>query len=69
MDIYEFYNLVEKHDYTYNYSDDNGYYIKGCREIEKIHDLINTDDTDEFKKIYRAFVRYWEHLSDKPTID
>lgn len=56
MKVEKFRELVEKHDLTYNYSDDHRAYSNGERQYKEIMELSKEIPIEEAKAIWNANV-------------
>lgn len=57
MDLFEV--MLQKHDWTYHYSDDHRYYIKGRDESHKIRTMMDrfeeSGQGDQAKELYNKY--------------
>ena len=56
-------DMLKKHDWTYNYSDDHRYYVKGSEEEKAIRALGDIVDPD--RKIYKKYSPFHEQIEEK----
>lgn len=63
MTLDEYYDILDKHDWFYEFSDDSRVYGRGVKAKQ---DLLNTANQhgQEYKNLYDAFKKY--HFSGKP---
>ena len=55
MTVLDFFNLIEKHDFYYSYSDDHNVWSKGVRESMEIKKLL-VSNHPEFTEVYNDYV-------------
>ena len=47
MSLFEFYRLLQRHDWSYNYSDDHRVWQKGMDEANMIQHILKGNSRDE----------------------
>lgn len=57
MKLTEFYDMLEKHDWTYEYSDDHSVYMRGSSAERKLMGIIK-DNGGIFLQLYDDFKAY-----------
>ena len=56
MTLQEFYDLLKRHDWTYNYSDDHRVWQKGLDESKMIQHILMGNSKDlRFRKLYDEY--------------
>ena len=66
ISLSEFYKLLEDHDWTYNYSDDQRYYAQGVAEADTIAHTRKI--SAEHDKLYRDYINYRYNDGEKPEV-
>ena len=64
MNIKEYINLLNSHDWYYQYSDDIRIYHKGCEELTNLKTLYRK--YPYLKSIYKTWEEYIRGIIDKP---
>lgn len=62
MELKDYYNELENHDWFYEYSDDQGVWERGRDSLKNIQTL--SKNSDEHQKLYDGFCKH--HFSGKP---
>ena len=63
LTLVEFYDLLLRHDWTYQYADDHRHYTKGERERRQIQFVM--DQNEEYTPVFRElYNRYYEWYFD-----
>ena len=63
LTLVEFYDLLLRHDWSYQYSDDHRYYTKGEKERRQIQFVM--DQNEEYTPVFRElYNRYREWFFD-----
>ena len=65
MNIQEFYDELEKHDWFYAYSDDHRVWKKGADNRMRLLRLIS-ENGEQFEKLYDDFAKYIWDKTEKP---
>ena len=53
MSLFEFYRLLQRHDWSYNYSDDHRVWQKGMDEANMIQHILKGNSRDEkYRNLY-----------------
>lgn len=70
MNLPEFYDLLEAHDWTYAYSDDQSYWERGQAEADKINAIADDDDSCcALLDKYNAYVWRGAPKPERPTAE
>lgn len=56
MDIAQYFNLLEAHDWFYEFSDDHSVWSRGHEEHNRLKSIANQSDLHE--RLYNAFIAY-----------
>ena len=68
MDASEFFKLLEKHDWFYQYSDDHRAWTKGSDESRRLQSIIQEDDL--FTRMYLAYSDYmFKPLDERENLE
>ena len=59
-------DMLKKHDWTYNYSDDHRYYVKGSEEEKAIRALGDIVDPD--RKLYKQYSPFYEAIANERSL-
>lgn len=60
-------DLLEKHDWYYTYSDDHRYYVKGSKERKVLQSMVQ--ENERLMKLYKDYADYVFNGKEKPNID
>ena len=64
MTLTELYKLLVDHDWSYNYSDDQTYYLRGSNEASTL--VHARKISEEHDALYKAYVNYLYNDGEKP---
>lgn len=74
MNKQEFFEELERHDWTYSYSDDSRAYNRGMENWKRLKEIASqSEELEQLLDDYRLW--YWDHLStgtmtiQKPMVD
>lgn len=67
MNKKEFYKKLEKHDWTFQYSDCHKSWVQGLSERDEIKHLMHGNE--EFKKLYSDYYDYVFSDKEKPKLE
>ena len=69
MNIADFWDILARHDWTYEMSDDHRHYTAGRNSAERIRVVMhNADDPESYKELYKAFSDWgWGRSKEKPV--
>ena len=68
MDASEFFSLLEKHDWFYQYSDDHRAWEKGSTESKRLQAIIQ--ENDMFTRMYLAYSDYmFKPLDERENLE
>lgn len=69
LTLFDFYKMLESHDWTYQYSDDHRYWKKGSDEARQIDHVLEMQGSDknEYRELYNAYADYIWREGPKPT--
>ena len=66
MNIAEFWDLLARHDWTYDMSDDHRHWQRGKDQAEHIHHIVK-NSPPEFQELHKAFSDWgWGRTKEKP---
>jgi hypothetical protein len=65
LTIIELYDLLEKHDWYYMYSDDGNVYRRGAEASHKLQAVIQ--ENDHFIALYNEYIDYINGNREKPA--
>ena len=66
MTLIEFYDLLARHDWSYQYSDDHRHWTKGRDESDVIQRIVkNNNDNPQFRSLYEDYRSwFWDQNGD-----
>ena len=66
MNLFEFYRLLQRHDWSYNFSDDHKVWQKGRDEANMIQHILDGNKRDEkFRNLYDQYHNwFWDTNGD-----
>ena len=66
MSLFEFYRLLQRHDWSYNYSDDHRMWTKGRDEANMIEHILKGNSHDpKFRSLYDEYRSwFWDVTGD-----
>ena len=66
MSLFEFYRLLQRHDWSYNYSDDHRVWQKGMDEANMIQHILKCNSRDEkYRNLYEKYREwFWDTSGD-----
>jgi hypothetical protein len=65
----EFWDMLARHDWAYEMSDDHRHYTAGRESSERIRVVMrNADDPEPYKELHKAFSDWgWGRTKEKPV--
>ena len=66
MSLFEFYRLLQRHDWSYNYSDDHRVWQRGQDESNMIQHILRGNSRDEkYRNLYERYREwFWDTSGD-----
>ena len=67
MNLKDYYDMLEKHDWYYSYSDDHKVWMRGNKAQDLLEEL--AEESEEFKDLYENYMAHVFNGEPKPEVE